>query len=100
MSSPRQRSVSSTVSISLSIECRDEEVAMALDAALMPDNRYFPKDQSFTSRREGRMLAFRIASPRVRPALTTTSSLIFDARLFSEVWVMAKSEGLPAAASR
>ncbi|MDG7020455.1 MAG: hypothetical protein JRN23_00825 [Nitrososphaerota archaeon] len=78
-----------SVSLLLQIECRDGEVASALDAALMPDNRYFPKDQRFSASRRGRRLTFRVDSPRLRPAVSTVESIIADAKLFGEVWSQA-----------
>lgn len=74
----------------LEIECRDERIASDLDAALMPDNRYFPKDQSFKATRKGRLLTYTVGSPRMRPAVTTLKSIIADAKLFLEVWSQAK----------
>lgn len=81
------------MTLELSIECGDGEVAEALDATLMPDNRYFPKDQSFRASREGPVLEFRVESPRTRPALSTVASIISDAKLFGEIWVEAKTRG-------
>ena len=78
----------------LSIECVDEEVAAALDQALMPDNRHFPKDQEFKASKEGPVIRFEVDSPRVRPALATITSLLGDTRLFGDVWVEAKTGGL------
>ena len=86
------------IGLELLIECRDEAVACALDEALMPDNRYLPKDQAFKASRDGQVLRFSIASPRARPALSTVSSIISDAMLFSAVWVEAKTRGLGSAA--
>lgn len=81
-----------SVLLRLEIECRDEQVASALDSALMPDNRYFPKDQSFKASRRGNVLSFTVGSPRVRPAVTTVKSIIADARLFAEVWSQTKEQ--------
>ena len=84
--------------IELSLECRDEAIATALNEALTPDNRYFPKDQRFRASREGPSLKFAIESPRARPALSTATSLVSDAGLFGDVWVEAKTRGLGSAA--
>jgi hypothetical protein len=88
------------LSLELLIECRDEAVAAALNEALMPDNRYFPKDQRFQSSREGNLLRFGVWSPRARPALGTVSSIVSDAMLFRDVWIEAKTRGLGSAAPR
>jgi hypothetical protein len=86
------------LSLELVIECADEAVATALNEALMPDNRYFPKDQRFRASKEGSLIRFNVGSPRARPALSTVSSLISDAMLFRDVWVEAKTRGLGGAA--
>lgn len=88
------------ISIELVIECVDEAVAKALDEALMPDNRYFPKDQRFNASREGASITFHVESPRPRPALSTMTSIIADSRLFRDVWVEAKTRGLGNAPQR
>ncbi|HVC27280.1 MAG TPA: hypothetical protein VND40_03885 [Nitrososphaerales archaeon] len=64
----------------------------------MPDNRYFPKGQRFKASREGPFIRFSVGSPRARPALSTVASIISDAKLFSDVWVEAKTRGLGSAA--
>ncbi len=92
------RGSGAALTIDLLIECRDETVAAALNEALMPDNRYFPKDQQFRASREGPMVRFLISSPRARPALSTVTSIISDAKLFGDVWVEAKTRGLGSAA--
>jgi hypothetical protein len=86
------------LTIELLIECGDETVASALNEALMPDNRYFPKDQRFEASKDGSLLRFDIGSPRARPALGTVSSIISDAKLFGDVWVETKTRGLGSAA--
>jgi hypothetical protein len=82
------------LTIELVIECSDDIVAKALNEALMPDNRYFPKDQRFEASREGALIRFAVESPRARPALGTVASIISDATLFRDVWVEAKTRGL------
>jgi hypothetical protein len=89
----KARMPEAALTIELSIECSDETVATALNEALMPDNRYFPKDQRFEASREGPILCFNVGSPRARPALSTVSSIISDAKLFGDVWVEAKTRG-------
>ena len=86
------------MTVELQIECSDETVAKALNEALMPDNRYFPKDQRFKASKEGSFIRFEVESPRPRPALSTVTSILSDARLFRDVWVEAKTRGLRNAA--
>jgi hypothetical protein len=81
------------LTIELLIECSDETVATALNEALMPDNRYFPKDQLFQASKKGPVLRFNVGSPRARPALSTVASIISDAKLFGDVWVEARTRG-------
>ena len=75
--------------LELSIECADGVIAEMLNEVLMPDNRYFPKDQRFTVSRDGHVLRFSVASPRVRPALSTVTSIVSDAKLFQDVLLLA-----------
>ena len=86
------------LTVELLIECGDEAVATALNDVLMPDNRYFPKDQMFKASKDGPSIQFRVESPRARPALGTVASIISDAVLFRDVWVEAKTRGLGSAA--
>jgi len=88
------------LSLELLIECADETVAAALNEVLMPDNRYFPKDQRFRASKEGSLIRFDVWSPRARPALSTVSSIISDAMLFRDVWVEAKTRGTGSASAR
>ena len=88
------------VTIELSIECSDEAAAGALNQALMPDNRHFPRDQRFLASKEGSTLRYTVASPRARPAFSTVSSIISDAKLFSDIWVEVKTRGLGNAAQQ
>ncbi len=93
-----ERGGTGALTIELLIECRDEAVAEALNAALMPDNRYFPKDQRFKASKEGPFIRFGVESPRTRPAISTITSILSDSRLFRDVWVEAKTRGLGNAA--
>jgi hypothetical protein len=86
------------LTIELLIECSDGTVAAALNEALMPDNRYFPKDQRFQASKEGAIIRIDVGSPRVRPALSTVASIISDAKLFGDVWVEARTRGLGSSA--
>lgn len=81
-------------SVALSIECADEATAKSLNEALMPDNRYFPKDQRFEASMTGSTLQFTVSSPRARPVISTVTSIISDARLFRDVWIEARTRGL------
>jgi hypothetical protein len=98
MTSGKARRPEIGLTIELVIQCRDETVAAALNEALMPDNRYFPKDQRFQASREGPNIFFKVGSPRARPALSTVSSIVSDAKLFGDVWVEAKTGGLGSSA--
>jgi hypothetical protein len=80
----RSRTTTS-LTLELSIECADGIVAEMLNEVLMPDNRYFPKDQRFAVSRSGPVLRFSVTSPRARPALSTVTSIVSDAKLFQDV---------------
>ena len=79
--------------IELRIECVDGRVADALNQALMPDNRYFPKDQRFQASKEGSVIRFDVSSSRARPVVSTVASIISDARLFRDIWLEADARG-------
>ena len=99
MTGGKPRRPEAGLSLELLIECADETVATALNEALMPDNRYFPKDQRFQASKEGSLIRFNVRSPRARPALSTVSSILSDSMLFRDVWVEAKTRGLGSAAA-
>jgi len=82
------------MSIEVSLECADETAARALNEALMPDNRYFPKDQSFEALTRGSVFQLVVASPRARPVVSTVRSIIADAKLFRDLWIEARTRGL------
>lgn len=100
MTGGKARRPETALTIELLIECSDVAVAAALNEALMPDNRYFPKDQRFRASMEGAVVRFDVGSPRARPALSTVSSIISDAKLFGDVWVEARTRGLRSPAPR
>jgi hypothetical protein len=85
------KAISANLTLVLSIECIDRRVAEMLNGVLMPDNRYFPKDQRFTVARRGPRLRFIVSSPRARPALSTAASILSDASLFQDVWLETKA---------
>jgi hypothetical protein len=88
---PRSSPAAKAIAIELRIECCDRRVADALNQALMPDNRYFPKDQGFHASKEGSVIWFDVASPRTRPVISTVASIIADARLFRDIWLEAET---------
>ena len=74
------------LTLELTITCRSPEVAISLQTALSPDNKSVPKDQSFSSRTEGRKLCFVISSSKVSGCVSSALSLLMDSRLFEDVW--------------
>jgi hypothetical protein len=72
--------------LELTITCGSPEEAVSLQTALSPDNKSVPKDQSFSSRTEGRDLSFLIRSPKVSGCISSALSILTDARLFQDVW--------------
>jgi len=75
-----------TLTVEITFECPGEREAASLEAALRPDNKSIPKDQSFSSERSGSTLRFRMSSPRHASCISSALSLLSDARLFQEVW--------------
>ena len=69
MTGGKARTHEAGLSLELVIECADETVATALNEALMPDNRYFPKDQRFHGLEAGepRPLQRRLPQGEARP---------------------------------
>ena len=82
MTAARPRRPETGLTIELMIECSDEAVAAALNEALMPDNTFLPKGPAIPGVEGGCVVRFDVGSPRARPALSTVSSIISDAKLF------------------
>jgi hypothetical protein len=73
--------------VRLTVFCRDAATAEMLLAVLSPDNRAFPKDQSFTSELDegGTALVFQASSERPMSVFSTVESILADVRLFEDV---------------
>jgi hypothetical protein len=76
------------LTLELVFTCASEAEARSLEAALSPDNKSVPKDQTFSSELEGRSLRFRVSSPRASSCISSTVGILADARLFQEVWAL------------
>jgi len=77
------------LTIEVEIECFGERQARALEATLSPDNNSIPKDQKFSAKRRGASLRFKVESARPSTTLSSIVSLLTDAKLFQEVWMLA-----------
>jgi hypothetical protein len=75
--------------IEIEFECLGEREAESLEAALSPDNHPLPRDQRFSSTRNGPLLSFKVVSGRPSSCISSALSLLSDARLFGEVWSLA-----------
>ena len=62
--------------------------AAKLTEVLSPDNRNVPGDQTFKMRRYGNTVSFEIVSERPGSAFTSLDSVLTDAALFQEVWLL------------
>jgi hypothetical protein len=65
-------------------------MADRLAAVLTPDNAGVPKDQSFSMSRVHGKLVFRAKSEVPSSLLTTAISVLTDASLFQEVWLLSR----------
>lgn len=74
----------------LSLRCGDWKVAAAFEQVLAPDNMGIPRDQRFAMSRERRSLLFVIGSESPAPVLSTMSSILRDASLFQEIWLLSR----------
>jgi len=77
------------VTVELIFDCAGEREARSLESTLSPDNKSAPKDQELVVERRGRSLHFIIESPRPAAGLVSALSLLSDAKLFQEVWMLA-----------
>src|SRR5690348_2912794 len=80
-------------SVRLKITCQDAATAKKLLAVLSPDNRAFPKDQSFTALDllDGALL-FQAESERPLSVFSTMESILSDVQLFEEIWLSVVSD--------
>jgi hypothetical protein len=76
------------LTLELVFVCGSREHALSLEAALSPDNKSVPKDQSFSSEVSGKELRFLISSPRPSSCISSALGLLSDADLFQEVWLL------------
>lgn len=74
----------------LTVRCADSGVARRLEEVLTPDNVGVPKDQRFSMSRRGESLIFGMESETLLPLLSTVSSILEDASLFQEVWLLSR----------
>jgi len=65
-------------------------VARQLEDVLAPDNTGVPKDQRFTMRRTGDSLVFLMETGTLPPLVATALSILSDASLFQEVWLLSR----------
>jgi Transcription factor Pcc1 len=74
----------------LTLKCADARTAKTLEAVLAPDNRPLPRGLRFAEKRTGRSLAFEASSQNHRSAHAAVESVLSDARLFQEVWLLSR----------
>jgi hypothetical protein len=74
------------LTLDLVITCASSKEARSLEAALSPDNKSVPKDQTFSSELEGPNLRFLISSSRASSCVSSALGILGDAKLFQEVW--------------
>jgi hypothetical protein len=74
------------LALDLVIACGSPKEARSLEAALSPDNKSVPKDQTFSSELDGARLRFLISSPRASSCVSSALGILGDAKLFQEIW--------------
>jgi hypothetical protein len=74
----------------LTVRCEGAAVARQLEDVLAPDNTGVPRDQRFTMRRAGDSLVFLMESEALPPLVSTALSILSDASLFQEVWLLSR----------
>lgn len=74
----------------LTVKCEDAAVARRLEEVLAPDNTGVPRDQRFTMRRTGDSLVFLMESEDLPQLASTVLSILSDASLFQEVWLLSR----------
>jgi len=78
-------------SLRLTLGCAGSDTARKLAAVLGPDNRGVPGDQRFTMKLSGREVSFEIGSDRPSSAFSSLDSVLCDASLFQEVWLLSRA---------
>ena len=74
------------------VRCRNPAVARKLEAVLAPDNRVVPADQRLVMRVASNSVALRVDSERARSGFNTVRSLLRDAALFREIWLISREK--------
>jgi hypothetical protein len=74
------------LTLDLVLTCASVKEARSLEAALSPDNKSVPKDQTFSAKLEGTNLRFMISSPRASSCISSALGILGDAKLFQEIW--------------
>jgi len=75
----------------LTFKC--DRSASSLTKVLSPDNRSVPSDQVLKMTLSGGQVTFSIESDRLPSAFTSLDSVLSDASLFQEVWLLSRPAG-------
>ena len=78
------------VRCALSLKCPYAKTARMLADVLSPDNRSIPKEQNLIQSLDGGVLSFFIETGSIPSLSTTVLSLLTDAELFQEVWLLSR----------
>ena len=77
----------------LVVRCRDASTAKSLAAVLSPDNKAVPSDQLFSMKVLSKSVTLRVESERARSGFNTVRSVLKDAALFREIWLISSEKG-------
>lgn len=79
-----------SVILDLVIRCDAAVTARKLVEVLRPDNRHVPPDQTLVVSREREKVTLTVKSERPGSALSSVESVLNDAALFQEVWLLSR----------
>lgn len=82
----------------LTIHCMDAVSASQLGEVLAPDNVGMPRDQRFSMSKDQASLVFRVEAKSLASLSSAVISILRDAALFQEIWLL--SRGKDAAVGR
>ena len=77
----------------LTVACRNVDLARRLEEVLAPDNVSVPQGQRLAMSRAGGTLIFLVDSDTLPPFVSTVLSILTDASLFQEVWLLSRPTG-------
>jgi hypothetical protein len=72
----------------LVLTCDDPAARRQLQSVLSPDNEGGPRTLKVSAKAKGNILEFKVGADSILTALSTALSILRDASLFEEVWLL------------